>query len=305
VTASDDETRAALDAAALSRVLDGLDVPDDADEATADAHARAAADVALLSRAFGVLGDALAAEPAAPARIDVPDNVVALPLWRRRPGRIFLAAAASIAVMGLGLGVLVANNDDGGSDVNHSATAGGAAVAQAPPAPMDAERSSASGYATNSAAADSTATAPLAAAPAAPAAAAPAAAAASAPTAKTAKSASADDGTGESLEDAVACARGILIGRIVSFTPATGGKVSLTLDVTEWISPGSGPARVTYVVGDNDEDGSGSTLKKGQQRLFVVPRSTSASVYTFVGPDYDAAKAKVAKAQAADADQQC
>jgi hypothetical protein len=281
--------------------LDGLDLEVDADDAARDAHDRAAADVALIGRAFGMLGDALAApveEPTVPVVAD--DNVVALPLWRRR--RTFLAAAASIAVMGLGITVIVANNDDG-SDSNHSATAASGAVAQgaAPmaPAPEAQYRSNAlaAAPADTGAAADSA----VGTAQSAPAAAAPAAKSAAAST----KAAPADDGTGESLADAVACARGILIGEIVSFQPTAGGKVSLTLRVTEWISPSSGPTQITYTVGDNDEDGSASTLRKGQKRLFVVPRSTSASVYTFTGPNYDAAKAKVAKAQDQDQDQQC
>jgi hypothetical protein len=289
---TDDEARAAHDAAALARVLDGLDLETEADDAAWDAHARAAADVALIGRAFGLLGDALAAPLVEPAGAAVPDNVVALPLWRRRPGRTFLAAAASIAVMGLGITVIVVSHDDN-SGSNHSATAAGGAVVEAPAAPAPEAPYPAHALA---AAPTDTGTAADSAAGAAPAAAAPAA--------QSAKAAM-DDGTGESLADAVACARGILIGEIVSFEPAAGGKVSLTLKVTEWITPSSGPTQITYLVGDNDEDGSASTLRKGQQRLFVVPRSTSASVYTFAGPDYDAARAKVAKAQDQDQGQQC
>jgi hypothetical protein len=304
VTTGDDEARADLDATALARVLDGLDELD-ADGAAREAHERAAADVALIARAFGLLGDALAApveEPTAPVAED--NNVVALPLWRRRPGRTLLAAAASIAVMGLGVTVVVANNDDS-SDSNHSATAASGAVTQAPPmapAPEAQYRSNAlsAAPADTGAAADSAAGT----AQSAPAAAAPAPAPASKAAAST-KSAPANDGTGESLADAVACARGILIGEIVSFQPTGGGTVSLTLKVTDWLSPSSGPTQITYIVGDNDEDGSASTLKKGQKGLFVVPRSTSASVYTFTGPDYTSARAKVAKAQDQDSDVQC
>ena len=301
MTTPEDEARAALDAAALARVLDGLDPESGADNLAREAHQRAVADVALISRAFGVLGDALAAPlPAAagaePAADEASAEVIALPLWRRRPGRTMLAAAASIAVMGLGATVIVANsNDDGGSS---SATAAGAPSpndmqAPAAPAPEAQYRSNALS-ATGSAAGDSSAAAPAAAAPAAKSAA-----------ATKAGSAAYDDGTGESLVDAVACARGIFIGQVVSINPASGDQVSLTFKVSNWLTPGSGPSRITYTVGDSDADGTGGKLKKGQERLFVVPRSTSASVYTFLGPDYDAAKAKIAKAQDQDKNVQC
>jgi hypothetical protein len=307
VTEPNDEARAALDAAALARVLDGLELDLDADDAARDAQERAAADVASIGRAFGVLGEAFAAPAAEPAVDDdtAENNVVALPLWRRRPGRTILAAAASIAVMGLRITVVVANNDDGSNDTNHSATAaGGAAVMQAPAAPAapapEAQYRSNAQSATGSAADSASA--------AAPAAAAPAAAAAGTTAAKSSKAAStkaSDDGTGESLEDAVACARGILIGEVVSIKPGSGDLFTVTLKVTDWISPGSGPTQITYTVGDDDADGSGGKLKAGQKRLFVVPRSTSASVYTFTGPDYSLARSKIAKAQNEDKDVQC
>jgi hypothetical protein len=290
VTEPDEEARAALDAAALARVLDGLDVEADADAATSAAHARAAADVAAIRRGFGVLGDALAAPAAAAVAPQAePDNVVALPLWRRRPGRTLLAAAASIAVLGLGTTLIVTNS--GGTEHSLNTFA-----AQAPPAPEALPRDAQSGYANSAgAAADATAAAPAM----------PAAPAAGASAAKAAAAKRTNDGTGESLADAVACARGVLIAEVVSVRAAAGDQVSLTLRVIEWISPGSGPAQITYTVGDDEADGSGGRLKKGQQRLFVVPRSTSASVYTFTGPDYSAARAKVAKAQQQDSDLQC
>jgi hypothetical protein len=295
VTEPNNEARAALDAAALARVLDGVDVEAGADAATRDAQARAAADVALISRAFGVIGEALAApvegSAAPPAADDAePDNVVVLPLWRRRPGRTMLAAAASIAVLALGTTVIVTNS---GAKPHSADTAAGPAPA-AEPQPQLRESQGLYANSAGAAAGDSAAGAP-AASPMAPAkAAAPAA-----------KSGTADDGTGESLADAVACARGVFIGKVVSIRPASGDQVSLTLRVSDWISPNPGPAQITYTVGDDDADGSGGRLKKGQQRLFVVPRSTSASVYTFTGPDYTAAKAKIAKAQQQDSGVQC
>jgi hypothetical protein len=207
--------------------------------------------------------------------------------------------------MGLGITVIVANNDDGG-DSSTAATAAGDPAARlavpVAPAPEAQYQSNAlSSTSAAGAAADNSAAAPAAAAPAAL----PAAKSGKAAASTSTKSTSADDGTGESLEDAVACARGILIGEVVSIEPAAGDLFSITLKVTDWISPGSGPTQVTYTVGDDDADGSGGHIKKGQRRLFVVPRSTSASVYTFTGPDYDAAKAKIAKAQDVDKDQQC
>jgi hypothetical protein len=301
VTAPEDEARAALDAAALARVLDGLDPESGADNLAREAHQRAVADVALISRAFGVLGDALAAPlpavaGAEPAEDEASAEVIALPLWRRRPGRMMLAAAASIAVMGLGITVLVANSDNGES--NDLAGSPSQSLAPAPAAPAPEAQYRTNGLsAAGSAAADS-----AAATQAAPAAAAPAAKSAAA---AKAGSATNDDGTGESLEDAVACARGIFIGKVVSIRPASGNQVSLTWTVSDWLTPGSGPSRITYTVGDSDADGTGGKLKTGQQRLFVVPRSISASVYTFLGPDYDAAKAKIAKAQDQDKDVQC
>jgi hypothetical protein len=62
------------DAVALARVLDGLGPPPDADPAARLAHERALADVDAISRALGLIGDTLAAEPAdaaPPASADI------------------------------------------------------------------------------------------------------------------------------------------------------------------------------------------------------------------------------------------
>jgi hypothetical protein len=318
-----------VDAAALAAVLDGAGPPAGSDPAARAAHERAEADVALVARMLGLIGDTLAgpesdvgsgipsAVPRTSARVDrlgaPATSAVIVPLRRRRRsvGRVLATAASLIVVFGLGTAVLTRS---GGDSVPQSAPVPPAVVPQAPEAPGApvAPRLAKSGVVeTPDGAAAPAAPAPnlrrnatmvapnLESAPEAKAAPAAPAAAPSAPEAAPGASMSARSAPGATpLDQAVACARGILIGRVLSVA-TNEGRTSLTLRVDEWISPASGPTSITYSVGglDATTDNGPEKLTVGQRRLFVVPRSSSSPVHDFAGPDFDAARAEVAQAQ--------
>jgi hypothetical protein len=239
--------------------LDGSGPPPDADAATRAEYDRAAADVAAIARALGMIGDTLAAEPA-PA--DAAGVVV--PLRRRRTRWMFAAAASLVGVIAVGTLAVVQHQNGAGSN---------SSVAQAPPsaAPMAAPNVAAP-----------PAPAPrLQMAPATPES---AAGAAAAPASKSAS----DTAAGPDFDAAVACARGIVLGRVVSLTPTGQGGYRLSVSVQEWIAPVSGPGRVSWAVG-------GAPVSPGQQRVLIVPQDPAAQVLAYA--DSPALRSRITQAQ--------
>jgi|GEM_PF-4843251 len=277
-----------LDAAALDRVLDGLGPGPDADAVAA--HARATADVATLRRALGLIADALA-DPAAAAETPVLAPVV--PLRRRRPSPRVLAAAASV-IAGIGLGAVLLTHGGGEGGSGSQVAQGPPTAAPAPAGPQpQSERMNALAAAPTggSGASDAAVLSAPAAAP-------------NQPPAKVAT-------TGQSRDDfdrTVVCARGILIGRVVSVS-TSGGQTRLTVAVDSdgWITPGQGPPVMTYdVAGPYARTDRGQEkLRAGQQRLFIIPGSASDAVRDYVGPDYSAIRARIRDAQQRSAGQSC
>ncbi len=264
-----------LDDLALARVLDGLGPQDDADPAALAAHERAVADVDAIARALGLIGDTLGVEEAVVA----PASGVVVPL-RRRPSWAPLAAAASVVIL-LGVGtVVLVNHDSGGSGSSSTAAQGPAHAAAAPDASTMAPMQGQSMMAVP--------------APAAPAAAAPAAGTSASSSGAAAKSAAASP-TAPSFAAAVGCARGIVLGKVVSITGAGGRQYTLVLQVIEWISSGSGSS-VTYQVGSAyaADDSTIHRLTVGQQRVFIVPQDPSAQIRAY--PDSTSLRSRISKA---------
>lgn len=333
-----------LDDAALARVLDGLGPA----QGAADAHARASADVAALTRALGLIGDELSAGDDAPfpaagapsadaatadagavdgsgapadpdqtgrAEGDGDAEVVPLPWWLRRPSHAVVAAAASLTVI-LGLALPAALNDGigltgGGSDSAEPVAQqpAQAAAGRAEESELDealtrenstgAEAFRATPESAPQQAAGAAAEAPAADAPAAQASAADAAAATSKKSGKAAKGSAEDLRAAPSFAEAVACARAIVVGQVADVVPgARDGRYRLTLRVTEWITPESGPGQVTYVVTGPTAavQGPDEQLRAGQRRLFIVPDDKDARVRTFTAP-YDDVRERIASAR--------
>ncbi len=307
-----DEPGRDLDAEALSRVLDGLELDDDADDAERSAQTRAEDDVAKLMRAFALMGDTLAGP------VDEPVGAVVLPfsarLRRRAP--ILLAAASLIGIVGLG--TVVVNNDLGGSESDSSTaaqapadSAAGAIAASEAPASTNGLLSGRdeAGRAAALKAGASAADAPTAesAAEADAVDPAPASSTKSSSTSKKApKSDTKTESANSALDTAVACNRGVLIGKVVSIESA-GARYTLRVLVSDWISPGSGPVLAAFTIGKNyvlTDDGR-TDLKAGQEWLFVVPESQSSAVRAFPGPDYGDARDQVTAAQNRTAGNDC
>jgi hypothetical protein len=263
-----------LDDLALNRVLDGLGPEPDGDPAARAAHERATADVDAIARALGLIGDTLAAEPAAAG--------VVVPL-RRRPSRAVLAAAASVVlVAGLGT-ALVLHGGGGGSSSNSAASAPTSAAGESSVQSMNGMRMMAPA-------------APGAAA-AAPAAAGESSSGSATASGKVAAKAAPGSAGAPAFADAVGCARGILLGKVVSITSTGGGQYQLVLSVQEWIAPGAGPTSVTYSVGSaySANDSSSTKLTAGEQRVFIVPQDPTAQIRAYV--DSTSLRKRIAAAQ--------
>lgn len=311
-------------AAALDRLLDGLEPEADGPEAAA-AGAQASADIDSITRALGLIGNTLAAEGsgvgaaagAAPPVAEAGGVVVAMSSWRSKLNpRVLAAAAVGLLVIGLGVPIAMST---GGGDSDESANALDAPSAQTAVAPAAPDSATAAdtaagltattsgGFAAGSPATDTgAATVPGAANDAttnktaadtlsAPEAAPAPAAGSLADTAPKSSSAAKRDAATSAFSDAVACARAILVGQITAVQPgSTAGRVKVTLLVTSWITPSTGPALITYEVGMADAltpDGS-EKLTAGQRRLFVFPAKPSAQAYAY--PDSQESRDKVA-----------
>ncbi|HVE25251.1 MAG TPA: hypothetical protein VNC22_07605 [Sporichthya sp.] len=327
-------------AAALDRFLDGL-LDDGAAGGPADAAVRA--DTDAIAKALGLIGGALAADgggvtatagavpPAATGA-----TVVAMSSWRSKLNPRVLAAAATLVVL-LGVGIPVALSTGGGSSHNDSAAMGepesatdraatdsatGAGAPTAPqagpPAPLAADA-----YANGSATTTGTAGTTAGAVPGA--ASAPGttgtdtsgtAAGGSAMDPKSAKSAASQaaadaerQAATPEFEQAVACARAIVIGTVTGVAPDTDGRhLRITVLVEKWIAPNkTGPLSVTYrVLGPTaNSPGADESVYVGMRRLFVFAASEDERVYSFQEAAWPETKQKIAAIREKRAGQGC
>lgn len=311
-----------LDAEALARVLDGLEMAADADDAERTAHARAEDDVAALSRAFALMGAALAEPAATPAADDKGTVVLPFAVRLRQKAPVLAAAASLVAIIGLGA-VLVGN--DGSEGLFDTSDGDSSPVAQAPAAdvPTAAVPEAAAPEAVEDSAADAAAATSGAAAAGEGATESKAAKAAKSESAATAKTSPGETEAGSgtlsnapqpkknsakvtALDAAVACNRGIFVGTVVTVLSAGSG-YRLTVAISDWIAPSSGQAVRTFQVGEDYAltDGGRRDLTVGREFLFVVPQSPSKAVYAFVGSAYSEARERVATARAGTKDRDC
>lgn len=284
-------------AAALDRLLDGLD-----GDGPADAQVRA--DTEAIARGLGLIGGALGAEgehrgaaAAAPAA-----TVVAMSSWRSKLNPRVLAAAASLAVV-IGVGIPLAVSSTGGGDSDDAATAlsvpenatdGAGAVPQAESAAdafaqPGAPATTGTGSAAGGAAPDP-----------APAAAAPMAgqdAAAKSGNTLALREEAAKRAAAETFAADVACARAIFVGTITGLQPMPDGRhFTVSFLVEDWIVPDSGPVTASYeVLGSTvNSPGLDENTVPGQRRLFIVPASPDARMYAYREKDWAETRKQIA-----------
>lgn len=290
-------------AAALDRLLDGLD-----GDGPADAQVRA--DTEAIARGLGLIGGALSAEgahrgaaAAAPA-----GTVVAMSSWRSKLNPRVLAAAASLFVV-IGVGIpLAVSSTGGGSDDEVSAAqsapevaadsagalqpesaAGGDAFAQ-PGAPGTVDAGTAT---TGTAAGGAAEQAPAAAAPMA----AQDSAAKSSGNTLASREEAARQAAAQTFATDVACARAIFIGTITGLQPMPDGKhFTVSFLVEDWIVPDSGPVATSYeVLGSTvNSPGLDENTVPGQRRLFLVPASPDARMYAYREKDWAETRKQIA-----------
>lgn len=299
-----DEPGRDLDAEALARVLDGLEIDADADADERAAQTRAEDDVAALSRAFALMGAALAEPSATPAEDDEGAVVVPFAARLRQRAPVLAAAASLVAIVGLGA-VLVGHDgfdtSDGDSAPVAQAPAADVPAAAAPEAAAEAVEDSAAGTSTTSGAAAADKAVERKAATAAKAESDPTAQSspgeteAASGTLSNAPQPKKDSAKFAALDAAVACNRGIFVGTVVTVLPSGTG-YRLTVAISDWIAPSAGPAVGDFQIGGNfaiTDDGR-RNLTAGQEFLFVIPQATNRPVRAFPGPDYTEARKQVA-----------
>jgi hypothetical protein len=325
-------------AAALDRLLDGVD-----GAGAADAQVRA--DTESIAKALGLIGGALAAEGGAPAAAGSVSpaaaggaTVVQLSGWRSKLNPRVLAAAATLIVL-LGVGIPVALSSGGGTSSSdtaalrapESATAdaatGGVATtgaALAAPQPLADDAYSGTNTAAGAAEAPADAGGNGGGGPAtagagggvpAPAAAPNAAGGQTSDTksAKSAASQAAEDAARQAatpeFEQAVACARAIVIGSVTAVQPDPDGRhVTITVLVEKWIAPTkTGPLSVSYrVLGPTmNTPGPDESVYVGQRRLFVFGPSEDERAYAFPQSSWPETRKKIAAIREQRAGQGC
>lgn len=352
---SDREDADAYDAA-LSRLLDGLDVPEATDSAEAAANAAAADDVAKIARALRMIGAEAAGEPAvagsaaadvaatgagagvgfgaaagsgvdarlvpfrpeplravpAPA-VSEPallDDVPSITPWWRKPSARVLTAAASVAVIALGVAVgqgAGSNGDSGAVAQQAPAAAESSNEALLGQGLSNGERANApTGTAATAAGAAAVGTAAAAADTGAAAA---DTGAAAAPAATTAKASKAAARKAQPFASVVKCARAIVVGEVTGVGAAkVAPRATWTFAVSEWVSPSSGAGSATYVVGDRQArmpDGKFRTLAAGTSGLFLVPADRSDVLYAWTGDDVVDGRKKIDAALAKGSSASC
>lgn len=288
-------------AAALDRLLDGLD-----GDGPADAQVRA--DTEAIARGLGLIGGALSAEgadrgaaAAAPAA-----TVVAMSSWRSKLNPRALAAAASLVVV-LGVGIPLAVSSTGGGDSDDAATALSAPEVAADRAGSLPQAESAAGddafAQPGSAGADETTGTGAAAGAAtdpAPGVAAPMAAqdsAAKSGATLESREAEAKRAAAATFATDVACARAIFVGTITGLQPMPDGRhFTVSFLVEDWIVPGSGPVAASYeVLGSTvNSPGLDENTVPGQRRLFIVPASPDARMYAYREKDWAETRKQIA-----------
>lgn len=86
-----------------------------------------------------------------------------------------------------------------------------------------------------------------------------------------------------------ACSRAILWGDVVSSVPAPQtGRIVVTLDVTDWVKPSTGPAKVEYDLVDPEANGGKGVNRPfvaGEHMLLRVPLDSKEMVTGHYGDD--------------------
>lgn len=304
-------------AAALDRLLDGLD-------ANGPADAQVRADTDAIAHALGLIGGALAAEGsgvsaagAVPSGAAGGATVVQLSSWRSKLNPRVLAAAASLVVL-LGVGVPIALSASGGGDADESSSALSApeiAADRAAALESAGEDAGNDAFSTEDGAAVGTTDAATGAAAGAATdtsagSAVPGSAAAPMAQGDTlaARQKAAKQAGDAAFANAVACARAIVIGTITAVQPAPdGAHFNVTILVEEWIAPSSGPLTVTYSVFGSTANSPGvdENVNAGQRRLFVVAASPEERIYAYRQKDWAQTREQIARVRAERAGEAC
>jgi hypothetical protein len=91
------------------------------------------------------------------------------------------------------------------------------------------------------------------------------------------------------------------VGTVTAVRPAPDGShYDVTILVSEWIAPGSGPLSVTHRVLGNlaNSPGEDESVRVGMRRLFVVAASPEERIYAFRQADWPETRKKIAAIRA-------
>ncbi|MEU6667143.1 hypothetical protein [Streptomyces sp. NPDC046727] len=88
---------------------------------------------------------------------------------------------------------------------------------------------------------------------------------------------------GQTAEEWVACSTTMVVGDVTSVSRGRAGRVSVTVDVAEWLKPAQGQRRVTLDVVDPARTDAQRELRSGRRLLIAVPERDSLEPGVFQG----------------------
>ncbi|MCX4821366.1 hypothetical protein OG883_15920 [Streptomyces sp. NBC_01142] len=104
------------------------------------------------------------------------------------------------------------------------------------------------------------------------------------------------NGQGQTLAEWIACARTIAVGDVSEVRPSSKGRITVGLDVADWIKPSHGDSRITLDLVDPRVTEARPPIEKGQHLLMVVPERSDQETSTFEGAELTQYRSTITKA---------
>ncbi|MEV6395881.1 hypothetical protein AB0M39_14050 [Streptomyces sp. NPDC051907] len=104
------------------------------------------------------------------------------------------------------------------------------------------------------------------------------------------------NGHGQTLTEWIACARTIAVGDVTEVRPSSKGRITVSLDVDDWIKPSHGDNRITLDLVDPRAAEARPPIEKGQRLLMVVPERSDQEASTFEGAKLTQYRSTITKA---------
>ncbi|TVZ77727.1 hypothetical protein [Streptomyces sp. BK340] len=112
---------------------------------------------------------------------------------------------------------------------------------------------------------------------------------------------------GQTAAEWVACSTTMVVGDVASVSPSARhkGRISVTVEATEWLKPVRGERRITLDVVDPGATDTPRQVKPGQHLLIAVPERDSLEPGVFRGDQLRLERARIKKALPASETTKC